>query len=213
MGDKKWNEVLEIVKKVYESLTKSTKVVIIVWLIMCALSVGQIKTLGFQEYIYTIFLGIVLFGGITQVITGWKKIVRLRQEFSVRSKTNIQETKALQKHYDKMEGHEFEHYCAELLRRNGFSDVEVTKGSGDQGIDIIACKDGIKYGVQCKCYASDIGNKAVQEAFAGRTYYNCHVAAVLTNRHFTKSAKELAEKNGILLWDREKLESFISANR
>ena len=37
---------------------------------------------------------------------------------------------------DLMEGHEFEYYCAELLKDNGFQEVEVTKGSGDYGIDI-----------------------------------------------------------------------------
>lgn len=111
--------------------------------------------------------------------------------------------------YDDMDGHTFEHYCADLLTENGYENVEVTKGSGDQGLDVIAYRDGVKYGIQCKCYSSDIGNKAVQEAFAGKTYYNCHVAAVLTNRHFTKSAKELAESNKVLLWDREKLEEFV----
>ena len=111
--------------------------------------------------------------------------------------------------FDNMDGHAFEHYCAELLARNGYDNVEVTKGSGDQGLDILAYKDGIKYGIQCKCYSSDIGNKAVQEAFAGRTFYNCHVAVVLTNQHFTKSAKELAKSNQVLLWDREKLEDLI----
>lgn len=111
---------------------------------------------------------------------------------------------------DYMEGHDFETYCAVLLEKNNFYNVKVTQGSGDQGIDIIAQKDGIKYGIQCKCYSSDIGNKAVQEAFAGKTFYNCHVAAVLTNRYFTTSAKELAEKNGVLLWDRDYLELLIS---
>lgn len=107
--------------------------------------------------------------------------------------------------FDYMDGRDFEYFCADLLRKNGFDKVEVTKGSGDQGIDIIAFKDGIKYGIQCKCYANDIGNSAVQEAFSGRSFYRCHVAAVLTNRYFTSSAKELAENNGVLLWDRDRL--------
>lgn len=111
--------------------------------------------------------------------------------------------------YDNMDGHTFEHYCADLLSKNGFTDIEVTKGSGDQGIDVIAFKDGMKYGIQCKCYASDIGNKAVQEAYAGKEYYHCHIAAVLTNRHFTRSARQLSESNNVLLWDREKLEELI----
>lgn len=106
---------------------------------------------------------------------------------------------------DSMEGHDFEKFCARILSRNGFEKVDVTRGSGDQGIDIIAYKDGIRYGIQCKCHSSDIGNKAVQEAFAGKTYYKCHVAIVLTNRYFTRSAMDLAETNGIILWDRTKL--------
>lgn len=71
---------------------------------------------------------------------------------------------------DKMTGYEFERFCAELLKVNGFVDVKITKGSGDQGIDIIARKDDIKYGIQCKCYDSDIGNKSVQEAFPEKCF-------------------------------------------
>ena len=110
---------------------------------------------------------------------------------------------------DTMEGHDFEFFCADLLRKNGFKNVSVTQGSGDQGIDIIAFKDDIKYGIQCKCYASDIGNKAVQEAYSGKTFYNCHIGVVLTNRYFTHSAQELAKNNGIILWDRSKLLSLM----
>ena len=76
---------------------------------------------------------------------------------------------------DRMDGHEFEYFCAELLRKNGYDKAEVTPGSGDQGIDVIAYKDGIKFGVQCKCYTSDIGNKAVQEAYSGKEFYGCHI--------------------------------------
>ena len=106
---------------------------------------------------------------------------------------------------DHMDGHAFEYFCAELLRKNGYKKVEVTPGSGDQGIDVIANKDGIRFGIQCKCYTSDIGNKAVQEAYSGKEYYGCHIGVVLSNRYFTASAKELASKNRILLWDRDHL--------
>lgn len=39
---------------------------------------------------------------------------------------------------DYMEGHEFEYWCAELLRQNGYSNITVTRGSGDQGVDVLA---------------------------------------------------------------------------
>ena len=103
----------------------------------------------------------------------------------------------MKKSYDRMDGHTFEHYCAGLLRRNGFHHVEVTRGSGDQGIDILAWKHRKKYGIQCKCYSYYLGNKAIQEAYAGMKFYECDVAAVLTNQYFTNSAVALAGKTDV----------------
>lgn len=110
---------------------------------------------------------------------------------------------------DIMEGHDFEYFCAELLKKRGFLEVEVTKGSGDYGIDILAEKDGVTYAIQCKCYAAPVGVKAVQEAYAGRDYYDRMVGAVLTNQYFTTPAVEAAKKLKILLWDRGYLESMM----
>ena len=110
---------------------------------------------------------------------------------------------------DEIEGHEFEHYCAELLKKRGFEEVSVTKGSGDYGIDILAEKDGVTYAIQCKAYTTPVGVKAVQEACAGREFYDRMVGAVLTNQYFTKPAVEAAKKLKILLWDRGYLDSMI----
>lgn len=110
---------------------------------------------------------------------------------------------------DEMEGHDFEYYCADLLKKRGFVDVVVTKGSGDYGVDVLAEKDGITYGIQCKAYTTPVGVKAVQEAYAGKEYYDRMVGAVLTNQYFTKPAVEAAKKLKILLWDRGYLDSMI----
>lgn len=109
---------------------------------------------------------------------------------------------------DDMDGREFEEWCADLLISNGFINVKGTPASGDQGVDITAQKDDVKYAFQCKCYTSDLGNTPVQEVFAGKCMYDCHVGVVMSNRHFTSGAKVLAEKTGVLLWDREKLASM-----
>ena len=109
---------------------------------------------------------------------------------------------------DLMEGHDFEFYCAELLKKGGFLEVEVTRGSGDYGIDILAEKDGVTYAIQCKCYNAPVGVKAVQEAYAGRDFYDRMVGAVLTNQYFTQPAVEAAKKLKILLWDRGYIEKL-----
>ena len=106
-------------------------------------------------------------------------------------------------------GFDFEHYCADLLLKNGYSKAEVTQGCGDYGIDILAEKDGVTYAVQCKCYSNSVGNKSVQEAYSGKEFYKCMVAAVLTNNYFTPAAVETAKETRVLLWDRTILAALI----
>ena len=104
---------------------------------------------------------------------------------------------------DKMDGTKFEYWCADLLRKLGYRNVEVTKGSGDQGVDITAIKDDVRYGFQCKRHASDQGNTPIQEIYAGLRLYRLHVGLVITNQHFTPQAKELAAATCVILWDRD----------
>jgi len=111
--------------------------------------------------------------------------------------------------FEDMDGHEFEHYCADLLTRRGFLEVNVTKGSGDYGIDILCEKDGVSYAIQCKNYTSPVGVQAVMEAYAGRDYYEKMVGVVLSNQSFTPSAVNMAKKLKIMLWDGEYLNSMM----
>lgn len=104
---------------------------------------------------------------------------------------------------DLMEGHDFEIWAAGVLREMGFHQVTVTQASNDQGVDVLAEKDDIRYAIQCKRYTADLGNTPVQEVHAGKDYYHCHVGVVLTNRYFTANAKALAAQTGTLLWDRD----------
>lgn len=121
----------------------------------------------------------------------------------------ISESLDRNKSFDNMTGQEFEWFCAKLLEKNGFEDVKVTSASGDFGVDITAIQNYILYAIQCKCYSSDIGVDAVYQASGGMKYYNANVGIVLTNRYFTKQAKELANNIGIILWDRDFLLKLI----
>ncbi len=98
-----------------------------------------------------------------------------------------------------MTGHEYEYVVAEYLKNNGYKKIEVTKGSGDYGVDVVARKGIKKYAVQCKYYHYPVSLGAVQEAVAGKAMYECNSAMVITNSTFTKAAEELAAKNGVVL--------------
>lgn len=108
----------------------------------------------------------------------------------------------LRENIDDMEGHRFELWCAALLESYGFTGVQVTRGSGDQGVDVLAQKDGHRYAIQCKRYNSSLGNKPVQEVFTGMQLYHCDIGVVMTNSYFTAGAKTAASATGVLLWDR-----------
>ena len=58
-----------------------------------------------------------------------------------------------------------------------FENVQVTQGSGDQGVDILAEKDEIRYAIQCKSYKGELSNKPIQEVYAG-----------LFQRHFSRES-------------------------
>ncbi|SFB87646.1 restriction system protein [Ruminococcus albus] len=113
------------------------------------------------------------------------------------------------KKLDLMDGHEFEYACANILKANGFKDIEVTKCSGDFGVDIIAVKKHRRYAVQCKRYDKKLNNSAIQEVIGGLAYYGCEVGAVMTNSYFTAAARKLAEVNSVELWDRDILEKML----
>lgn len=106
---------------------------------------------------------------------------------------------------ERMSGEMFEDYVKEILKRNGYKKVKLTKRSHDYGIDILAELKGETYAFQCKLYSKPVGVAAVQQVYAGYVYYDCDYAVVVTNQTFTRQAIALAESNGVLLWDGHKL--------
>lgn len=105
---------------------------------------------------------------------------------------------------DLMSGVEFENFLYKYFKKLGYK-CETTKASGDQGVDLIAIKGESRIAIQAKCYSSSVGNHAVMEAIAGMKYYKANQCMVITNSHFTKTAKDLAQVNNVVLWDRKTL--------
>lgn len=105
---------------------------------------------------------------------------------------------AFQMFSDDMSPADFEIFCAEELRRNGWM-ARVTMQSRDQGVDVVAEKQGLRVVLQCKLYSGPVGNKAVQEAVAARGYEKADYGVVVTNNRYTEPAEQLASTNGIVL--------------
>jgi restriction system protein len=102
---------------------------------------------------------------------------------------------------------EFEGICAAVLRQTGWS-ASTTKGSGDQGADVVAEYKGKKLVVQCKFYTGNVGNKAVQEVLAAKQFYSADIAAVVCKSDYTRSAKQLANVAGVEILTYSELAAF-----
>lgn len=105
---------------------------------------------------------------------------------------------------------EYEGFCAERLRQAGWKST-TTKGSGDQGADIVASIGNTSIVIQCKRYAKPVGNSSVQQVAAARDHYGASHAIVVATNGYTRSARELAATTGVLLLDHDDLNSDLAA--
>lgn len=170
-------------------------------------------------------LAVILAAVLLLILQPWKRRHRSKQRRTWRARRQgrtpkrrtekNQQSRALDplRKVDRMKGPEFEQWCASLLRKRGFRNVQVRGGAGDQGVDVIAYKQGRKYAIQCKRYRSKLGNTPVQEINCGMEVVRADVGVVMTNSTFTDGAIEAAQCAGrdkpILLWDRTALRRMM----
>lgn len=115
---------------------------------------------------------------------------------------------------DQMDGTTFERRLEALFQSLGYRAEVVGSARGDFGGDLVLAKDGKRSVVQAKCWKQNVGVKAVQEVVAARGYYRADAAYVVTNRHFTAQARELAKRNDVKLWGRVELtDALLRAQR
>lgn len=99
---------------------------------------------------------------------------------------------------DSMTGRDFELFCAAQLCIHGWT-AQATRATGDQGVDVIAERHGVRVVLQCKLYSDLVGNSAVQQAIGGKGIERAHHCAVVSNMGYTLPAKQLAAANDVHL--------------
>ncbi|MFE5588552.1 restriction endonuclease, partial [Kitasatospora sp. NPDC056531] len=110
-------------------------------------------------------------------------------------------------HLDAMDATEFERACADLLVRDGFTQVQHSGRSGDLGADVIARDHlGRKVVVQCKHYSRPVGSRDVQ-TFNGtaRPEHHAGVPVMIGLNGFTRDAEAFAARHDLVLVNRQTL--------
>lgn len=109
-----------------------------------------------------------------------------------------------------MKPKEFEEYIADLFSKMGYK-TEATGGSYDEGVDVIAEKDGIKHYIQCKKFINrEVSVGAMRDFYGaiadhltnGKGYF-------ITTNKFTLEAERFAGDKPIELIDGFKLVDYI----
>jgi HJR/Mrr/RecB family endonuclease len=110
---------------------------------------------------------------------------------------------------DQMRGIDFELYAAALLENEGFTDVRVTRASGDNGVDIIASRGERQYAIQAKRYKGTVSRRAVSDAVAGMVPYHCNACMVITSGRLSPKSRDFARLHGCEIVDRDVLADWI----
>lgn len=114
----------------------------------------------------------------------------------------------LKENWRAMRSVEFEQFLERVFVELGYQ-VETTKVTGDQGVDLIVCQRGKRLAIQVKGYLASVSNSAIQEAHTGMVHYRCDACAAITNSLFTKSAIELASSVRCKLIDESSLPDLV----
>jgi restriction system protein len=107
-----------------------------------------------------------------------------------------------------MSGAQFEYFTADLFRAMGHQAV-VLGGAGDQGVDVIVNCRGERVALQCKNHKRPVGNRPVQEVYAGAQHHRCAEACVVAPAGYTRGAIALASSTGVSLYDADTLRQWI----
>jgi restriction endonuclease Mrr len=114
-----------------------------------------------------------------------------------------------------LSGVDFDRLISALLARMEFR-TQMTKASGEGGIDIVAVLDkpiiGGKYLFQCKRYAPDnlVGAAAVRDFYGAATADKAIKGVFITTSDFTLQATEFAERVGLELINLPKLRALLA---
>jgi hypothetical protein len=122
----------------------------------------------------------------------------------------------------KLDPLEFEALVAVLWKRQGFRTVELTRRTGDGGIDVVAKTVNVGELLQCKSPKSDgshLGWEAIKDVVTGEAKYRfahpgvAFTKVAVTNQFFNQNAQFHANLNHVRLVDQAALAKLLEKHR
>ena len=131
-------------------------------------------------------------------LTDYPKLVRAQKYFVITPND-------LQNNFQRFEPFEFERLVGKLFEKKGYK-VEVTKKTGDLGVDLLAKAANDTIAIQVKHWQASVGGPDVHKTLGSMFTYGANRAMVVTTSDFTKQAYEIQRLGApVDLWNGAKL--------
>jgi len=160
------------------------------------------REVGLTEGLEELCVGLLLIGAVATIAwTAWRLWGRPETPKAQELARRFEDVRS-------MGGTQFEVFMADLFRAMGHQ-VSMSGGVGDQGVDLIVNPRGERIAVQCKNHTKPVGNKPVQEVYAGARHHRCVDAWVVAPAGYTRGAIDLAESTHVSLHDADSVHEWI----
>lgn len=115
----------------------------------------------------------------------------------------------LRRKLSEMSAVDFEEFVASLFRKMRYA-VELTKGSGDHGIDLVMRKGNQVVAVQCKRWNSPVGEPVIRDFYGSLMNIEAQSGYVVTTATFTSQVFAFVQDKPVQLVDLDALIDLIS---
>lgn len=165
-------------------------------------AIGITSLLGFVVWC---FVAAAVSGALEWILDKYYDC-KLSKELSMPIYSKVQSYEnALNQYHRRIEGYwkslkgmKLEKALARLYKEMGYS-VRQTKGSGDEGIDLILSKEGKTTVVQCKGHKKPIGVGAIRDLYGTMMHEGTESAVLACPAGFTKAVRKFATGKPIRL--------------
>jgi len=188
LTDKEYNEYKDLPKKIEKKIISIGAILGVSIPILMFLFNPHLRDLG--SLLIGIWLGLI-FGSILFYILSIFLSDWLSTKYTIYTKileyeNDLRTYLKTQKDYWKsLNGKEFEKELANIYDMHGYT-VDLTPSTGDQGIDLILSKNGIRKIVQCKAHSKPVGPATVRDLYGTLIASKAHSAILASTSGFTK---------------------------
>jgi restriction system protein len=145
------------------------------------------------------------------IFSQYKKIIEYQKSLKQYEKEHLEYLIEIEKHkldfWQKLSPYEFEAEVCILFSKNGFN-AKLTKGSGDDGVDIIITSNSELIFVQCKKYSKEIGPAAARQLLGVMVANNTNKGILISFNGFSSGCEDFCRKTKILCINGPQLINF-----